>query len=118
MLALILALAGAATEFGAMRITLSDVRRSPRRHSMHRQIWCSIRLQQVALALLLGTSLALSGAVMQGLFRNPLADPGLLGISSVSATDVFSWLGNDQQLPTVIMGQGILNQAQWPPPHR
>jgi ABC-type Fe3+-siderophore transport system permease subunit len=33
----------------------------------------------VLLALLVGAALALSGCVMQGLFRNPLADPGLLG---------------------------------------
>jgi iron complex transport system permease protein len=33
----------------------------------------------------IGGSLALAGCVMQGLFRNPLADPGLLGISSGAA---------------------------------
>lgn len=52
------------------------------------QIWFHIRLPRVVLALLVGTALALSGAVMQGLFRNPLADPGLLGISSGAALAV------------------------------
>ena len=47
-----------------------------------RQIWLTIRLPRVLLALAIGGSLALAGCVMQGLFRNPLADPGLLGISS------------------------------------
>lgn len=37
------------------------------------------------LALLVGCALAVAGAIMQWLFRNPLADPGLLGISSGSA---------------------------------
>lgn len=46
------------------------------------RVWFDIRLPRVLLALLVGLALALSGAVMQGLFRNPLADPGLLGISS------------------------------------
>ncbi|HAK33873.1 MAG TPA: iron ABC transporter, partial [Pantoea sp.] len=46
------------------------------------QIWLHIRLPRVLLAVLIGMALAVSGAVMQGLFRNPLADPGLLGISS------------------------------------
>lgn len=45
-------------------------------------IWCNIRLPRIILAVVVGMALATSGAVMQGLFRNPLADPGLLGISS------------------------------------
>ncbi|MFC0179823.1 FecCD family ABC transporter permease [Thorsellia kenyensis] len=49
------------------------------------KIWLDIRLPRVLLALLIGASLALSGTILQGLFKNPLADPGLLGISSGSA---------------------------------
>jgi len=45
----------------------------------------SIRLPRVLLAALVGASLAVSGAAMQGLFRNPLADPGLIGIASGAA---------------------------------
>ncbi|HET8729434.1 MAG TPA: iron ABC transporter permease [Alphaproteobacteria bacterium] len=41
-----------------------------------------IRLPRVALALAVGAGLGISGAVLQGLFRNPLADPGLIGVSS------------------------------------
>ena len=41
-----------------------------------------IRLPRVVLGALVGAGLAVAGAAMQGLFRNPLADPGLLGISS------------------------------------
>ncbi|WP_113116721.1 FecCD family ABC transporter permease [Rhizobium sp. BK512] len=41
-----------------------------------------IRLPRAILGFLIGGSLAVSGAVMQGLFRNPLADPGLVGVSS------------------------------------
>lgn len=41
-----------------------------------------IRLPRVVLGVLIGASLAVSGAVMQGLFRNPLADPGLVGVSA------------------------------------
>lgn len=41
-----------------------------------------IRLPRVILGILVGAALAVSGAVMQGLFRNPLADPGLVGVSS------------------------------------
>jgi iron complex transport system permease protein len=39
-----------------------------------------IRLPRLALGLLVGAALAVSGALMQGLFRNPLADPGIVGV--------------------------------------
>ena len=42
----------------------------------------TLRLPRVLLGLLVGAGLAVSGALMQGLFRNPLADPGLVGVSS------------------------------------
>ncbi len=42
----------------------------------------TIRLPRAAMAVLVGGSLAVCGAVMQGLFRNPLADPSLIGVSS------------------------------------
>ena len=42
----------------------------------------SIRLPRVLLAALVGVCLAVCGTAMQGLFRNPLADPSLIGVSS------------------------------------
>ena len=44
-----------------------------------------IRLPRVILAALVGASLGISGAALQGLFRNPLADPGLIGVSAGAA---------------------------------
>ena len=44
-----------------------------------------IRLPRVVMALLAGVGLAVSGCLMQSLFRNPLADPGLVGVSSGAA---------------------------------
>ena len=41
-----------------------------------------VRFPRVVVAALAGTALGASGAVMQGMFRNPMADPGILGISS------------------------------------
>ena len=41
-----------------------------------------IRLPRMLMGVLVGAGLAVSGAVLQGLFRNPLADPGLVGVSS------------------------------------
>ncbi len=45
----------------------------------------TIRVPRVILGALTGAGLAVSGAAMQGLFRNPLADPGLIGVSSGAA---------------------------------
>ncbi|MBA1274766.1 iron ABC transporter permease [Pseudomonas azotifigens] len=44
-----------------------------------------IRLPRTLLGLAVGAVLALTGVAMQGLFRNPLADPGLIGVSSGAA---------------------------------
>lgn len=63
-------------------------------------VFWSIRLPRVVVGCLIGASLALAGAVMQGIFRNPLADPALIGVSSgaaLAAVSVIviggSWLG-------------------------
>jgi len=58
-------------------------------------IWGS-RIPRTALGLLVGAALGLAGAVMQALTRNPLADPGLLGISAGAAFGVViavAWFG-------------------------
>ena len=47
-------------------------------------LW-SIRIPRIAAAAMVGALLAVSGAIMQGLFRNPLADPALVGVSSGGA---------------------------------
>ncbi len=50
-----------------------------------RVILFDIRLPRTVMGLLVGASLAISGALMQGLFRNPLADPALIGVSAGSS---------------------------------
>lgn len=47
-------------------------------------LW-QVRAPRVVTALMVGAALGLAGAVMQGLLRNPLADPGVLGVSAVAA---------------------------------
>ena len=49
--------------------------------TLHAIVW-DLRLPRVVLGALVGASLGCSGAAMQGLFRNPLADPYLLGVAS------------------------------------
>lgn len=48
-------------------------------------VFFNIRLPRLLLGLVAGAGLGLAGAMMQGLFRNPLADPGLIGVSSGAA---------------------------------
>ncbi|WP_312631169.1 FecCD family ABC transporter permease [Pantoea piersonii] len=81
MLLSMLAAMAIAANLGAIRLSLRALWQAPL-SDMVWQIWLNIRLPRVLLAVLIGMALAVSGAVMQGLFRNPLADPGLLGISS------------------------------------
>jgi len=47
-------------------------------------LW-AVRSPRAVTALMVGAALGLSGAVMQGLLRNPLADPGVLGVSALAA---------------------------------
>lgn len=78
---LLIALALLASQFGPVPLSMNRLWQLPF-NNLNWQIWLNIRLPRVGLAILVGLALAVSGTVMQGLFRNPLADPGLLGISS------------------------------------
>ncbi|MFP1857820.1 FecCD family ABC transporter permease [Lonsdalea quercina] len=91
-----------AATIGAMPITLSELMTSSS-ESLPWQVWLNIRLPRVLLAVLVGVALALSGAAMQGLFRNPLADPGLLGVSSGAALGVGLSVVVPVALPAVIV---------------
>jgi iron complex transport system permease protein len=50
----------------------------------HLVLW-SIRIPRITITAMVGAMLAVAGAIMQGLFRNPLADPALVGVSSGGA---------------------------------
>ena len=61
-----------------------------------------LRLPRLLLAMLVGAALAVAGALLQGLFRNPLADPGLIGISSGAALGAVS---------VIVLGERLF--ARW-----
>ncbi|ENM6804702.1 vitamin B12 ABC transporter permease BtuC [Escherichia coli] len=61
-------------------------------------VW-QIRLPRTLAVLLVGAALAISGAVMQALFENPLAEPGLLGVSNSAGVGLIA---------AVLLGQGQL----------
>ncbi|MDR2216433.1 MAG: iron ABC transporter permease [Nevskiaceae bacterium] len=73
-----------------------------------RLILTELRLPRTLLGLLVGASLGLCGAVLQGLTRNPLAEPGLLGVSSGAALGaviaIYSGIGVTLPLAVPIAG--------------
>ncbi|MFE1547222.1 FecCD family ABC transporter permease [Streptomyces sp. NPDC058718] len=94
LLAALLLLALLSAGIGAYEIPLGDALASVRHrtglggHALDRTaesvLW-NIRLPRVVLAVLVGASLGCAGALMQGVFGNPLAEPGVIGISAGAA---------------------------------
>jgi iron complex transport system permease protein len=70
-----------------------------------------VRLPRTILAMIVGAATALAGGVMQGLFRNPLADPGIIGISSGAALAAATWVVFGATavttLPPLVAGYGL-----------
>lgn len=85
---LLLALCLMSLAFGALRVPLGQVVETlfgdAPGSRIENVVW-SVRVPRTALALAAGAALGLSGALMQALTRNPLADPGLLGVSAGAA---------------------------------
>tara|TARA_R100000027_G_scaffold67755_1_gene68584 strand:- start:9632 stop:10678 length:1047 start_codon:yes stop_codon:yes gene_type:complete len=69
-----------------------------------------IRMPRVAAGILVGAALSIAGALLQGLFRNPLADPALIGVSSGAA------IGGVTALILVPMGIAAVATSSWSPP--
>lgn len=71
---------------GASGISLMEVfgtwSRGEELDRVTRTVLFDIRMPRLIMGVLVGAALAVSGAVMQGLFRNPLADPGLVGVGA------------------------------------
>ncbi len=92
----------AASALGALNIGLPELLKlltgSSDTPEVVRAVFWDIRMPRVLLAALVGASLALAGAGVQGLFRNPLADPALIGVSAGAALGAvlcfyFGWQG-------------------------
>ena len=64
-------------------------------------LW-EIRLPRFLLGALIGAALAVGGAVMQGLFRNPLADPGLVGVGAGAALGAVGMIVLGGMMPLVV----------------
>jgi iron complex transport system permease protein len=90
----------------------------PREVALARSVLLNIRLPRVIMALVAGAGLGISGAVYQGIFRNPLVSPGVVGVTSGAgfgaalAILFFGW-GPMLQVFGFIFGAGALTLTWW-----
>jgi iron complex transport system permease protein len=81
------------------------------------QIIMKVRFPRIVLGILVGASLSIAGAAFQGILRNPLADPGTLGVSSGASVGAafliyfglqYAWLGQ-WSIPVVAFSTGLVS---------
>jgi iron complex transport system permease protein len=102
--ALLAAMSLVALWAGSQTITFSQLRTD----ELSRTLFFRLRLPRVLMAGLIGSSLALVGAALQALFRNPLADPSTLGVSGGGAVGAataiaLGWAGRVSGIPLVFL---------------
>ena len=92
----------ASITWGAVDISWQDIYRAFTNFdgSTNHLIIRTIRLPRSLIAMLVGTGLAVAGAIMQGLTRNPLAEPGILGVNAGAAC-------------AVVIGTFVLGTVSW-----
>lgn len=111
LLALLLLVALVATTIGAAGIPLERLMAAlglgtsdPTVIGRDRLILWSIRFPRIVIAGMVGALLAAGGTIMQGLFRNPLAEPGLVGVSAGAALAATT---------VIVVGDKLLDNSGW-----
>ncbi len=108
LIVLLIALAGISLLCGTVWLRPAQFLGSEATARMARLILLDLRLPRLVLALLVGGTLGLSGAVLQGLTRNPLAEPGLLGVSAGASfgavTSIYFGLAGSFATATPLLG--------------
>lgn len=99
---------------GTREVSLSDILLALQgRTETVGQSAVAVRIPRTVLALLAGAALGLAGAVMQGVTRNPLSDPGILGVNAGAALAVVigvAWFGitsAEAYLWCALLGAGV-----------
>ena len=110
----LLVLTALSVGFGARQVVLADIWAALRGETANiAQAAVSARIPRTALAALAGAALGLSGAIMQGVTRNPLADPGILGVNmgaSLAVVIGVAWFqisSAEAYIWTAILGAGL-----------
>ena len=110
LLSFLLVASVASLTFGPVAVTFSDIGQAllpfepGHADTQGVEIVQSIRLPRLILGLAAGAVLGISGASLQGLFRNPLADPGIIGVSSGAALAVALVIVAGHALAPTLMG--------------
>ncbi|MEO0580170.1 MAG: iron chelate uptake ABC transporter family permease subunit, partial [Pseudomonadota bacterium] len=81
-----------AVSIGAIAVSPLDALLERADRLVERTVLLEIRLPRVLLAAFVGAALAVAGAALQGLFRNPLADPSLIGVSGGAAVGAIAMI--------------------------
>ena len=96
-LALLAVLCALSVAIGTRDVSLADITAAlAGRVETVAEAAVAVRLPRTVLALLAGAALGLAGAIMQGVTRNPLADPGILGVNmgaSLAVVIAIVWFG-------------------------
>ena len=119
-LAVLLGLGAASVAIGTRDVALADIAAALRgRHDTIAQAAVALRIPRTVLALLAGGALGLAGAIMQGVTRNPLADPGILGVNmgaSLAVVVGIAWFGiasAHAYIWTAVLGAGLTAVFVW-----
>ncbi|MGV0817716.1 FecCD family ABC transporter permease [Martelella sp. AMO21009] len=110
----VVVLAAASLAIGTRGVSFSDIAAAIVGHEETiGEAVVAMRIPRTALAVLAGAALGLSGALMQGITRNPLADPGIFGVNTGAALAVvigvawFNISSSNAYIWTAILGAGI-----------
>lgn len=87
---------------GAIPVSIVDLLSVDADRALQRTVLLEIRAPRILLAAAVGAALSVSGAALQGMFRNPLADPGLIGVSGGAAVGAITM---------IVLGGGIVVSA-------
>ncbi|SHF37396.1 iron complex transport system permease protein [Ruegeria intermedia] len=98
----------------SLKMAVSDLLHGRGLSDLNRIVLWDIRLPRLAMGILVGAALAVSGVVMQGLFRNPLADPGIVGVSAGAGLGAITAIVFGNLLPAAVLawvGSGLVAVA-------
>ena len=119
-LAVLLGLCAASVAIGTRDVAFADIVAALRgQHDTIAQAAVALRIPRTVLALLAGGALGLAGAIMQGVTRNPLADPGILGVNmgaSLAVVVGIAWFGiasATAYIWTAVFGAGLTAVFVW-----
>ncbi|MDN5104369.1 iron ABC transporter permease [Aliarcobacter butzleri] len=101
---------------GAFGISTNEILNTlfkPEENKIYYQVIMDIRLPRIILAVLVGIAFGISGAMMQTLFKNPLADPGLIGVSAGASAGVVIFMLFGNFLPNFLY-DGFLSYLSLP----